>query len=151
MCLKCSLIPIFGFNLPFCIFQANSKTQLIFHFDLAIDSFVVELEVYNAFLRRMSDSWRGVTLPDDIDHVRFLAEIQAFVDGQCTGEHEERFHQARYSAFYLLTGALLSAKCEQLAHGFQLELKSGLTMGAGLGSSASFGVCLATAFYFYSK
>lgn len=99
----------------------------------------------------MTESWRGTVLPDAIDHDRFLADVRIFVDGQCSGEHEERFHQARYSALYLLTGALLAVKCETLSYGFQLELKSGLTMGAGLGSSASFGVCLATAFYFYSK
>lgn len=99
----------------------------------------------------MNDAWRDIVLPDAIDHERFLGEIQAFVDGQCSGEHEERFHKARYAAFYLLTGALVAAKCEQLNYGFEMEFKSGLTMGAGLGSSASFAVCLATAFYFYSK
>lgn len=55
-----------------------------------------------------------------------------------------------FSVFYLLTGILVSNRCVELKYGFTLTMKSGLTMGAGLGSSASFGVCLAGIFHFYA-
>lgn len=131
--------------------QADSRTQLIFNLDLAAESWTIEVDAYNAFLRRMTTAWADTALPQQIDHDRFLADIKEFVDATCGAVGEERFVKARYALFYLLTGALLASRCEQLGYGFQVDLESGLTMGAGLGSSASFGVCLATTFHFYAK
>jgi len=53
--------------------------------------------------------------------------------------------------FYLLCGILISNECIQIKDGLVVSIKSGITTGAGLGSSASYGVCLAGAFYFYAK
>lgn len=51
---------------------------------------------------------------------------------------------------YLLTGILIQNRCDEVKHGFAVTFKSGITLGAGLGSSASFAVCLSAAFYFYA-
>lgn len=122
------------------------------NFDLVDESWTIEVAVFNVFLRNIAHRYTGQELPAAIDHEDFLAKVKSFVEenvrGVLTGS--EGFEKARCAVVYLLTGILISSGCSELKHGFVIGLKTGLTMGAGLGSSASFGVCLAAAFLFYS-
>lgn len=121
-------------------------------FDLVQDTWTIEVNTYNAFLKEIQSQYAGLSLPENIDHEGFLKKIQNFVDKNVSGAtfDSEKFIKARYAVFYLLTGILADSGCDELKYGFVLKLKSGITMGAGLGSSASFGVCLASVFYFYA-
>ncbi|CAD7079746.1 unnamed protein product [Hermetia illucens] len=55
------------------------------------------------------------------------------------------------STLYLLCGILSQNKIKSISTGFSIKITSELSVGAGLGSSASFGVCLSAAFITYSK
>lgn len=115
------------------------------------EPWTIDIITYNEFLKVIHGEFAGKTLPEHIDHEDFLSKIKIFVDQNVSGAiASEKFSKARYAVFYLLTGILADAGCAELKYGFELRLKSGITVGAGLGSSASFGVCLASAFYFYS-
>lgn len=132
--------------------QATNKTHIALNFDLSNESWTIEVAVYNVFLKNVAQQYAGLELPSAINHEDFLAKVKSFVDenvrGVLTGS--EGFEKARCAVVYLLTGILIDSGCSELKHGFVIGLKTGLTMGAGLGSSASFGVCLATTFLFYS-
>lgn len=55
------------------------------------------------------------------------------------------------SVFYLLVGILIDQKIDVVPKSFELRSETEMGIGAGIGSSASFGVCLAGIFYYFSK
>lgn len=128
--------------------QANIKTKIVLNFDNFGKPFEYDLEPYNAFLLVQHQQWSPNELPKSLDHEQFYGAIKKFVDEQSDSTPSQC--KTLYATFYVLTGTLISNGCTELKHGFTLTMKSGLTMGAGLGSSASFGVCLAGVFHFYA-
>ena len=127
--------------------QANDKTRIKLNFDLLPEPLTVEVSKYNEFLQKITLTYRNVTVSEK--HDEFLSNINSFVDNCFTEQSKHK--KSMLSVFYLLTGILIENHCEELKYGFQLTFKSGITMGAGLGSSASFGVCVAAVFSFYSR
>lgn len=55
------------------------------------------------------------------------------------------------STIYLMLGIFNENNLSGLTTGFNIELTSDMTVGAGLGSSASFAICLAATFYTFCK
>lgn len=96
--------------------------------------------------------------PDNIEHDQFLSIVTDYVKTceNVTQTNVEAYEKTLSSIIYLLAAILIShaegaSSNVTLTEGFELLFESDITMGAGLGSSASFGVCVAGAFYFYSK
>lgn len=96
--------------------------------------------------------------PDKIEHDQFLSIVTDYVKTceNVTQTNVEAYEKTLSSIIYLLAAILISnaegaSSNVTLTEGFELFFESDITMGAGLGSSASFGVCVAGAFYFYSK
>lgn len=110
------------------------------------------LEVINKFLITCAEKYGALKLPESINHSVFLGEVQQFVQENVAGisknDLDTRELNSLSATVYLLMGILIEGKTENLQKGFTINLKTEMSVGAGLGSSASFGVCLAAAFYF---
>jgi len=113
----------------------------------------IQLSAFNAFLTTLQTELTGKSLPDDIDHDVLLAKVSNFVSSSASDEPYEK----AIAAIIYLFAAILYANADageptvEFTEGFQLSFKTGITMGAGLGSSASFGVCVAGALFFLVK
>lgn len=113
------------------------------------------MEEFNLFLTHAKSVLAGESLPENIDHDRFLRDVRAFVNTCNVGANNlESYRKAISAIIYLLTVITVensNGGNVLLAKGFTLNFESKITMGAGLGSSASYGVCLAGAFHFLTK
>lgn len=112
-----------------------------------------DLQDFNSLLELTFPKYKNQNLPQNISHNEFLDTIKNFVlNTKFHANFNILDHANTLSAlFYLLCGILISNDCTRILDGFTISMKSGITTGAGLGSSASYGVCLAGAFYFYAK
>lgn len=117
----------------------------------------IPLEQINQFLANAKTVLAGKTSPEDIDHDQFLRDVNEFVLSCGTtdeSKYAETYLVSISAVVYLMTAiSIIDSNGENVAFtdGFQLKLKSEVPMGAGLGSSASYGVCLAGAFHFLTK
>lgn len=116
-----------------------------------------QLSALNHFFSEVHAKQGTKLLPQDIDHDAYLLNVTDFVKARKEDVHEadsEACEKTLSAIVYLLSAILLAnsedGSCPKLAEGFVLDFKSDITMGAGLGSSASFGVCTAGTFYFYA-
>jgi mevalonate kinase len=55
------------------------------------------------------------------------------------------------ATLYILNRILKCEKVKAIKQGFDVRIDSDMSIGAGVGSSASYGVCLAAGFYIYSQ
>jgi mevalonate kinase len=55
------------------------------------------------------------------------------------------------ATLYILNRILRCEKVKAIKQGFDIKIDSDMSIGAGVGSSASYGVCLAAGFYIYSQ
>lgn len=138
--------------------EATSPHQLRLEFDLFPQPCIIAISNFNELLVQLSAACSGLQLPAAVPHELFVALIGEFLEAgdRCprvagNGADDDEFRRTCLAAVYLLAGALCSSGGSELRYGFVLRFRSGLAKGAGLGSSASFGVCLATAFHFYAK
>lgn len=135
-------------------FQTNSSSRISIVLDILHHPLECDLNDFNLLLESTTSVYKNQTLPNDLNHSDFLDKIKAFVLN--TKFHEsynvvDQHSNTLSALFYLLCGTLISHGCSKLTHGFVISMKSSITTGAGLGSSASYGVCLAGCFYFYAK
>lgn len=91
----------------------------------------------------------NVESPHQIDHQKFYDEIKLFVTKKHT-KLDDNILNGFVAVLYLMVGILNAKNQKEVVKGFKIEIKSEMSIGAGLGSSASFGVCLAAAFTFYT-
>lgn len=137
-----------------CLLQATTKTQLQFHLDSIGTPIIIELIEFNEFLKETTSKYAGIKFPTEHKHDDFLGTITQFIEtnllSSSNNEPLESHRKTVLAIVYLLTGILIQNRCGEVKHGFSLTFKSGITLGAGLGSSASFAVCLSAAFYFYA-
>lgn len=83
-------------------------------------------------------------------HGAYLAVVKNFVQTNLP-ELNEKLENAVGAIIYLLVAIEWSGETNhRMESGIALNFKSEINMGAGLGSSASYAVCLAAAFYTYS-
>lgn len=112
-----------------------------------------DLQDFNSLLALTFPIYKNQNLPNNLNHNDFLEIIKNFV---LNTKFHENFNVLDHAntltaMFYLLCGIFISNECSKIQDGFIVSMNSGITTGAGLGSSASYGVCLAGAFYFYAK
>lgn len=132
-------------------------------FDLFPDtSPTYQLCTLNKFLTDIQSKYDVDDMLNELDgrHDEFLALIQEFVHentqlNEITDERRKLMHKIMTAIIYLFTALQINhAKSNGLEptvqRGFTIEFKSGIPMGAGLGSSAAFAVCISAAFYIYT-
>lgn len=121
-----------------------------------------QLCTLNELLQRIKSKFKVKDLLNELEsgHDAFLAMVQQFVqentrlDG-ISDEQKSMMHRIMSSIFYLLAALESNYAASNgiepiLKKGFIIEVKSQIPIGAGLGSSAAFGVCVAAIFYTYS-
>lgn len=121
-----------------------------------------QLSTLNTFLAEVQAKYDVNDLLNELDekHDEFLALIQQFVRvntqfTDITDEQLKLIHKIMTAIIYLLTALQVShAKSNgskpTLRRGFTIEFNSSIPIGAGLGSSAAFAVCVSAAFYIYT-
>lgn len=116
----------------------------------------IPLSAINKFIAQARESFDGPWLPMHIDHDKYLRDVHAFVNtcANLETDNVDAYEKSISSVIYLLAAIAIDnygATNAEFNEGFVLSFKSDITMGAGLGSSASYAVCLAGAFYFLTK
>lgn len=114
------------------------------------------MSAINQFIHKIHSEYETQNLPDGFKHDAFLSEVQKFVqENALKGKSNisPNFEKTISAIIYLFAALLSNSSPDEtapkLSTGLTLDFKSGITMGAGLGSSASFAVCVAGAFYVY--
>ncbi|KAG4072382.1 hypothetical protein HA402_004314 [Bradysia odoriphaga] len=133
--------------------QTNASSSISIKLDILQHTIECDLKDLNSLLALTFPIYKDQNLPSNLNHNDFLDTIKKFVlNTTFHVDFNASDHINTLSAlFYILCGILISNKCSKINEGFEITMKSGITTGAGLGSSASYGVCLAGCFYFYAK
>lgn len=134
--------------------RACKESHICLEFDLFEETFVVGVSEFNDLLTALHPLCStDCSLPDGIQHDEFAEHIDQFVQLHCCGGGDDaEFQRTCQAALYLLAGIALAGNgAQRLPTGCAVRFASGLPKGAGLGSSASFGVCLAAAFHVLIK
>lgn len=127
--------------------QADNASIVVSFRKLGLQ-FQLSVGKINEFVVSLQDELSVKCLPQELDHETYLARVEQFV--------REIFGDSNFSAretnsitsFVYLLAATAVAKRMHPVPAFQVSLETAMSIGAGLGSSASFGVCLAGAFVF---
>lgn len=105
----------------------------------------------NQFLSETTSKFSTINLPNDINHDEWFEAIKNFISKHNNSSLDVKQLNGLSSVFYVLIGILIDQKITNIPKGFKLQSETEMSIGAGVGSSASFGVCLAGVFYNYSK
>lgn len=151
-------------NDGFALFQTTQDNIVHINLDIFPEKKCsIPISSINAFLEETLVKFQRGVHSDD--HDSFLLAVKEFVNNNNNSRSDSQESQdvsgevceRSYSAIvYLLGAILINDSIENggdflLKRGLSLDFQSNITFGAGLGSSASFGVCVAGAFYVYSK
>lgn len=121
-----------------------------------------QLSTFNKFLIKIQSKYNVEDLLNELGdrHDDFLALVQQFVYentklNDITDDQLKIIHRSMTGIIYLFTALYLnhvgSNNLEpSLKKGFTIQLKSEIPIGAGLGSSAAFAVCISAAFYLFT-
>lgn len=121
----------------------NSSTLLLFDFKTINKKYEVEVEELNKMLSLFKDQLS--------DNAFILEHVTQFTTKHIENSNCDQGFKAILCSLYLLCGILAGCNSFKIRNGFCIEIASEMRVGAGLGSSASFGVCLATAFLVLSR
>lgn len=140
-------------------FQNSAKDSKTICFILEALNTNVDIDIssFNAFLKHCRTK-----LPQDnkLDNaVQILEEVrkelakQQEETAEAVSPKKQQTQKALISIYYLLAGAVLSSPIQDLeiTNGFTITIDTELNIGAGLGSSASYGAALASAFLLYAQ
>lgn len=114
--------------------------------------FVFDLATVNKFLIDVGDKFDMSNFLEisEKSHDAFLAIVKTFVQTNAPAM-DGNLEKTLCAILYLLLAIESSGESKRrLESGISLKFKSEINIGSGLGSSASFGVCLAATFYTYS-
>lgn len=85
---------------------------------------------------------------------RFETEISQYLSSAVDLSSSRQFGMASAATLFLINKILRSEGVDitkPLLHGFDVTIDSDMSIGAGLGSSASYAVCLSAGFYVFSQ
>ncbi|XP_055303010.1 uncharacterized protein LOC129568767 [Sitodiplosis mosellana] len=120
------------------------------------------LNTLNELLKKLQKKFNVVDLLNELEteHDAFLVIVQQFVqeNTQLDGISDEQksiMHKIMTGIVYLLAALEVNYAASNgiesaLKRGFNIEFKSQIPIGAGLGSSAAFAVCVAAIFHVYA-
>lgn len=132
-------------------FQEMDTTEILIKCDKLELTKSFPVEHINDFYQTKIDNFVGIgSLPAGIPHDEFVEEIESFIKEIDTNLDVKPLNSLT-SIFYLLFGIFAEEKIEEIPTGFEITITSEMSIGAGLGSSASFGVCVAATFKFYAE
>ncbi|XP_022227780.2 mevalonate kinase [Drosophila obscura] len=138
-----------GTNLQFRQ-QAGSQVAS-FQLDALNCTLEIQLGDFNAFLENFRSKYPADSTAKLMEEVR--GEVSKQLERAAGSTPKPHTQRAFISIYYLLAGAVLSSPKDPklaLQTGFQVQVDTELNVGAGLGSSASFGAALAAAFLILS-
>lgn len=141
-----------GYKLnPLSIPQEKFEGPIFVRFDRLGLNFELHPHSLNSLVSRLRVTYKSKDLRKDLDHATFITEIKNFVSEQFNAEaHPERELNSIISFVYLAVGIAIAKEIDEIVP-FDVSLCTEMSIGAGLGSSASFGVCLAGAFVVLAK
>lgn len=120
------------------------------------------MSTINDFFKEISSKFNAAQFPEDLAtlHAEYLASVRQFVQtktdfGAMNDNEKSIVEKAVTAVLYLLTALETHYAAyyyiePQLKCGFTLDFQSQIPTGAGLGSSAAYGVCVAGVFYVYT-
>lgn len=121
------------------------KQEIVLRLETLNCIYNISLEEFNGFLQSFRSKHPVVSLDDTS---ALLLQVKEAIEQSNSLPNKKIQSQKAYTAFYyVLAGACLSSPQEHflLKKGFEISIESDLTLGAGLGSSASFGAVIAAA------
>lgn len=133
----------------------NGKRVVTVQLEALNTNFEIQVDIFNKFLKHCRSKFPQEKFESN---AQLLEEVRTELNRQ----HEELLEQgspkkqqtqkAFLSIYYLLAGAILSSpkKELELTQAFTINIDTELNIGAGLGSSASYGAALAAAFLLYA-
>lgn len=98
----------------------------------------------NNLIKNHVSFFNNESIPN-FDHQQLLDSIKQYL--KTLKQFDDIKLNTLSSSFYLMIGIFNENNLTSLTTGFNIELASDMTVGAGLGSSASFAICLAAVFY----
>lgn len=120
-----------------------------------------QLSLLNDLFSDLATKFHAIDLYKELDtkHDDYLCIVNEFVEkntrlDNLNDNQKPVVLQAASSIVYLLSAleiANANGSAPILSKGLSLNFKSEIPPGAGLGSSSSFGICVAAAFYIYAK
>ncbi|XP_054738460.1 uncharacterized protein LOC129244699 [Anastrepha obliqua] len=136
-------------------FHSQPENQVcVFNLDTLNCTFEIQLKQFNEFVNEFRVKYPGGKLDCT---AKLLEDVRVVVAKQLEGSISNSPKQLQaqksfLSIYYLLAGAVLSAPSAELTiqSGFEVYIDTELTIGSGLGSSASFGAVVAAAFLLFT-
>ncbi|XP_055684362.1 uncharacterized protein LOC129790714 [Lutzomyia longipalpis] len=134
--------------------ETDNNLMVICFPKIGLDSISISVEVINKFLATCWDNYGTLKLPEKLNHDVFLDEVRHFVQ-ENVKDDEGSLNSVKLNSLsasiYLLMGIFIDEQVQSLRKGIKIDLKTEMSVGAGMGSSASFGVCIAAAFYLLAR
>lgn len=136
--------------------SAEDTKRVSFKLEALNTTFDIDIASFNQFLLHCRSKFHEHTLENA---VQLLEEVKAELAKQqdevvdVGSPKKQQTQKAFISIYYLLAGAILSSPIKdlELQEPFTITIDTELNIGAGLGSSASYGAALASAFLVYAK
>ncbi|KAH8400888.1 hypothetical protein KR009_001630 [Drosophila setifemur] len=142
-----ALAAVVGLGTKLRFRQQEDSAVASFQLDALNCTLEIQLPEFNAFLADFRSKYPADSTAKLLEAVR--AEVAKQLERSVGSSPKPHTQRAFVSIYYLLAGAVLSSPKDPkltLQTGFQVQVDSELNVGAGLGSSASFGAALATTF-----
>ncbi|XP_055919121.1 mevalonate kinase [Eupeodes corollae] len=143
---KPALAAVVGVRTRLDLFEVCDSSVCVFHLNSLQCSFEIQISEINTFVESFIQQQGAAGLGKDL----LLKRTREAVDAKFPDQSSVQV-KTLHAIYYLLCGCLITSKNSALSSGSVLKISSELNIGAGLGSSASFGVCLATAFLILTK
>uniref|UniRef100_A0A1L8DZ74 Mevalonate kinase n=1 Tax=Nyssomyia neivai TaxID=330878 RepID=A0A1L8DZ74_9DIPT len=135
--------------------ENDDQCMLICFPKIGLDNLHISLEAINKFLAICWEKYGAIEFPEGLNHDVFLEEVKNFVQETVKEGGKDFLDSIKLNSlsavFYLLLGIFIEGQIRSVRKGIKIDLKTEMSVGAGLGSSASFGVCLAATFYLLAR
>lgn len=143
---KPALAGVVGVRTHCDLFEEHDSSVLAIHLESLQCSFEIQISEVNRFVEEFIQ--QNIS---PLDKDVLLKKSREAIDGKFDSKNIPQV-KTFHAIYHLLCGCLISRdENRSLKNGAVIKISSELNIGAGLGSSASFGVCLATAFLILTK